>query len=65
MEEERESKILKVLKNLGKPISTESISLFSGIHKQDTHEQLEKLARWKKVKKVGSYKIDYWKTIED
>lgn len=55
-----EERIIKFIRKTGRPVSTETIKIFSGVDHRDANERLNSLQKWKKIRKIGTYKVDFW-----
>lgn len=55
-----DDEIIKVIKKMNKPLSTDAIAVMLNRHRRDVHEKLKSLSKFKKVRRVTAQKVDFW-----
>lgn len=55
-----DNEIIKLIKKMNKPLSTNTIAVMLNRHRRDVHERLKSLSKFKKVRKVTTQKVDFW-----
>jgi DNA-binding IclR family transcriptional regulator len=58
-----EDEIIKVMKQLNKPVSIETISILTKIPRSDVYAKMNSLEKYKMVKKKTAKKVYFWEQL--
>ena len=60
-----EDRIVNFIRKANRPVSTDAITILTGMDQRDVREKLGSLQKWKKVKKVCTSRVDFWNFIDE